>query len=117
LRRFAAALRTSFQHTLLRTASRRRISIRRHEKTPENVSAAFDADENCCCADSSAPRVFLKNETVKIEKHTARILSLPAVEFAAAAPRVSVKTIHRAAPFYLSDSFYNLSPGRAPPRP
>lgn len=69
----------------------------------------------CGCSVQPAPKVFAKNENVKIEKQavTVAVVKLPEAEFAASI--VAFESVF-AAPFYLSDSFYNLSPGRAPPR-
>lgn len=69
----------------------------------------------CACFVQPAPKVFVKNENVEIEKQsvTTAALKLPEAEFASST--VSFESVF-AAPFYLSDSFYNLSPGRAPPR-
>jgi hypothetical protein len=64
------------------------------------------------CSIESAPKVFAKNENIKIEKQsvtTAR-LKLPEAEFASSI--ISFQSVF-VAPFYLSDSFYIYSPGRA----
>lgn len=69
----------------------------------------------CECSVESAPKVFAKNENVKIEKQslTAAVVKLPEAEFASSIAAFQSVFV---APFYLADSFYNLSPGRAPPR-
>ena len=69
----------------------------------------------CECSLRSSSKVFVKNENVKVEKQSVMTaaLKLPEAEFASSI--VSFQSVF-AASFYLSDSFYNLSPGRAPPR-
>jgi hypothetical protein len=70
----------------------------------------------CECFGDVAPQVFVKNENVKIEKQSvtnAAAVKLPEAAFAASL--VAFESIFTP-PFYLSDSFYNYSPGRAPPR-
>jgi hypothetical protein len=69
----------------------------------------------CCCI-KPAPKVYAKSETVKAEKQVAGIHSATRIELDLTLQIVSVKTIELIRPFYLSDSFYNVSPGRAPPR-
>ncbi len=90
------------------------------QETPhETVSTSnFSVDvsfEECCCA-SSAPRVFAKSETVKIEKQTADYQPNAPPEIKVFVSAENVETIDFAKPFYLSDSFYNLKSPRAPPR-
>lgn len=86
-----------------------------HENSVETVSASFSETDDCCCV-QSAPRAFAKTESVKIEKQTAAVSHVAPVEFKSISQRASIKTVAFAAPFYLSDSFHNLTPGRAPPR-
>ena len=94
-----------------------------HESLPEHhhetisttdfsISVSF---EECCCV-SSAPRVFAKAETIKIEKQTAGYQPNAPPVFNSFASIKKVETIDFAKPFYLSDSFYNLKSPRAPPR-
>jgi hypothetical protein len=80
----------------------------------ENDSISFS--ENGCCCIKPAPKVFAKSETVKSEKQMAKLSLSAQIEINLTAQIVSVKTAEFIRPFYLSDSFYNISPGRAPPR-
>lgn len=90
-------------------------SAEHHEsETAENFSDAISPDE-CCCF-QSAPRVFAKSETVKIEKQSAAVLPYSAIDFQLNAPIITIANVDFAASFYLSDSFYNLKSPRAPPR-
>lgn len=77
---------------------------------------ALSFSETECCCIQAAPKVFAKPRTVKTEKQAARILPPARIETALTPQIVSIKTIELARPFYLSDSFHNLAPGRAPPR-
>lgn len=92
------------------------------ETSPAEQNQKVDLDKNaqslvsqdvCCCAEPS-PKVVAKSETLKIEKQALAVLPLSTVEIAFVPQIVSVKT-EFITPFYLTDSFYNLSPGRAPP--
>jgi hypothetical protein len=78
----------------------------------ENAQSLVSQDE-CCCIEP-APKVVAKSETLKIEKQKLATLSLLPVEIAFVPQIVSVKS-EFITPFYLTDSFYNLTPGRAPP--
>jgi hypothetical protein len=75
--------------------------------------SASEADD-CCCV-QPAPKVVAKSETVKPVKQTA---AHPAATPAAVAFAAQVIPAQNCLPkpLYLTDSFYNLSPGRAPPR-
>lgn len=86
-----------------------------HHSSDSNESAlsVVPADE-CCCIEP-APRVFAKSETVKVEKQSAALPQSSLDKAALIAEIVLVKSIDFETPFYLTDSFYNLSPGRAPP--
>ena len=89
------------------------------DETPEaDQKTAFEtviSESGCGCV-QSVPRVFGKNDSLKIEKQTAAVLPSANVEIKPAATLVSFVTIRLAPPLYLSDSFYNFPPGRAPPR-
>jgi hypothetical protein len=84
------------------------------DATSSETVQTFDSDTECCCI-QSAPRVFSKSETIKIEKQTA-VLLFSKIEIKAVSPVVSVENIYFERPFYLSDSFYNIKSPRAPPR-
>jgi cytoskeletal protein RodZ len=102
-----------------------------HSHTAENVAAeqtndadspaktiiASASDADACCCVQPAPKVAAQSETVKPEKQAAALTTT------AAAPRADVFIVRiipvenrLPKPLYLTDSFYNLSPGRAPPR-
>lgn len=78
-------------------------------------SAVIVSKNDCSCI-QSASKVFTKNETLKVEKHLALTPAAIRSEINVVAPITEFKPIEFESPFYLSDSFYNLSPGRAPPR-
>jgi len=78
------------------------------ETTETSISEA-----GCVCF-QTAPKVFAKSETVKVKKHAAAISNL-APPIVVSAPQIVSVRIDFTKPFYLSDSFYNISPGRAPP--
>ena len=94
-----------------------------HEAKTEKHQASNSAETEqvgelnipCECFVQHAPKVFAKSENVKIEKQSLTIAAsaLPKEVFVLSV--ISFES-NFAAPFYLSDSFYNLSPGRAPPR-
>lgn len=72
--------------------------------------------QNDCCCVQSAPKVYAKSDTVKIEKQTlAGASSTPPIETVFVSQIVAVK-IEFHAPFHLTDSFYNIKSPRAPPR-
>ncbi len=82
--------------------------------SPETAEAkAFGG--GCVCF-QTAPKIFVKSETVKIKKQAtaATVAVLTRLEPVAVSQIASVKLDFNQ-PFYLSDSFHNLSPGRAPP--
>ena len=80
-----------------------------------NISVLSFSEQACCCI-KPAPKVYAKSETVKTEKQAPGILPHLRFEIDFSPQIVSVKTPEFIRPFYLSDSFYNVSPGRAPPR-
>ena len=82
--------------------------------SPETIKTSASEADACCCV-QPAPKVVAKSETVKLEKQAAALPAAapPAVVFAVQV--VSVEN-NLPKPLYLTDSFYNLSPGRAPPR-
>ncbi len=84
--------------------------------SPSETIQTTISEPDCCCASPAPPRAFAKSETVKIEKQVAVTVQPSRIEINITPQVVSVKTIVFARPFYLSDSFYNISPGRAPPR-
>jgi hypothetical protein len=80
--------------------------------SPETIETAISGVE-CFCL-QPAPKVASKAETVKFKKYMAAIspLTSPEIVFV---PQIAAVRINFTKPLYLSDSFYNLSPGRAPP--
>lgn len=85
-----------------------------HETFSGTGINSVDQSDECCCVQPS-PKIYAKSEGIKIQKQSAALLTFAPVELKSISQVASVKTIHIAAPFYLSDSFYNLTPGRAPP--
>ena len=71
------------------------------------------SETGCICL-QPAPKAVAKSENVKVEKHIAGLPAVKPIEIAKTQQIVSAK-IDFSKPTYLSDSFYNLSPGRAPP--
>lgn len=82
-------------------------------ETPETVQTSISERE--CCVIQPAPQAVSKSENFKLEKQQPALLPKSAIEIKAVPQLVSVKTIEFEAPFYLSDSFYNISPSRGPP--
>ena len=85
-----------------------------HQKDlPETIQTVISDDE-CCCI-QPAPKVISKNESFKLNKQIAELLPTSSVEIKPISQIISTKTIDFEPPFYLSDSFYNISPSRGPP--
>lgn len=84
-------------------------------ETNSQINQTGELNVPCECSIEAAPKVFAKNENVKIEKQSVTVaaVKLPEAEYSSSI--VSFESVF-APPFFLSDSFYNLSPGRAPPR-
>lgn len=78
----------------------------------EEAQSVIPQDE-CCCVEPT-PRVVAKAENIKIEKQKLATFSLLPVEIAFVPQTFKVKS-EFSRKFYLTDSFYNLTPGRAPP--
>lgn len=85
-----------------------------HAESPETTNSTQSLSEAECCCVQSTPKVFAKNETVKIEKQAAVLTRFAPLEIAFVSKTIRVES-EFTAPLYLTDSFYNLSPGRAPP--
>ena len=79
---------------------------------PETINS-IASEAGCICL-QLAPKAVVKSENIKVEKHFAALAAVKPVEIVFTETIVSVK-IDFSKPQYLSDSFYNLSPGRAPP--
>lgn len=84
------------------------------ENLPEFTSALSSPSQ--CCGIQTTPRVSAVTKNIEIEKEALTASPATAIEFVRVSQSVSIKTVGFAAPFYLSDSFHNLTPGRAPPR-
>jgi hypothetical protein len=90
------------------------ISREHHESADSSGTArSVVPSEECCCVEA-ARKVVAKIENLKIEKQSLAVLPAPQIAIAFVPQKLAVKT-EFTAPFYLTDSFYNLSPGRAPP--
>lgn len=92
------------------------------EETKSETARQTQSDEinqsdfssgDCFCIESAAPEFFSKSETVKVEKQIIAFIATPQFVKIQAIKIVSASNF--TPPFYLSDSFYNLTPGRAPP--
>jgi hypothetical protein len=78
----------------------------------ENAQSLVPQDECCCVA--PPPKASAKSENLRIEKQALANLSLAPVETTSSRQTISVKS-EFVRKIYLTDSFYNLTPGRAPP--
>lgn len=78
----------------------------------ETIQTTISEGE-CFCV-QPAPKLIAKSEKVKIEKQQIAILTYLPLQSTFAVRANPVKTDF-VKPFYLTDSFYNLTPGRAPP--
>lgn len=81
-------------------------------KSSESIITTV-SEPGCFCL-QPAPKVVAKSENIKVKKHVAAFPFVKPIEIAFVRQVVSVK-IDFSKRLYLSDSFYNLSPGRAPP--
>jgi hypothetical protein len=85
-----------------------------NETKPESVLVL--ALPSQCCGIQSAPRVSAVTKNIEIEKQALATSPVPVIEFVSISLIDTNKTADFVTPFYLSDSFHNLTPGRAPPR-
>ena len=84
------------------------------EKPSEDLIKPAISPGACCCI-QSAPEAITKSEKIKSETNIAAT-SLPAVESVFHSRSIGESAILER-PSFLTDSFHNLTPGRAPPRP
>lgn len=84
-----------------------------HNSDSKEKAQSLVPQDGCCCIEPT-PRVIAKAENIRIEKQKLAALSFLPVEIAFAPQLNSVKS-EFTRKFYLTDSFYNLTPGRAPP--
>lgn len=74
------------------------------------------ADTSCECLVKSPPKVFFKNENLKIEKQALSLAKEdPVVDLAPVGAATEPAAFYRTITF-VSRDFHNLTPGRAPPR-
>ena len=90
------------------------VKTEQQQSADSNEPARSVVPQDECCCIQPAPKVFAKSENLKIEKQTLAILPESHVAIAFVPQTISVKS-EFITPFYLTDSFYNLTPGRAPP--
>lgn len=90
------------------------ISSEHHESADSSETARSVVPNDGCCCVEPARKVFAKIENLKIEKQSLAVLPASQVVVAFVPQKFTVKS-EFIAPFYLTDSFYNISPGRAPP--
>jgi hypothetical protein len=69
---------------------------------------------NCICADTT-PRIFAKSERPPLQPNVAVLVHVADSQFASVVLVIAQTRIDFERPFYLTDSFYNLSPKRGPP--
>ncbi|MET0752764.1 MAG: hypothetical protein ABWZ66_05305 [Pyrinomonadaceae bacterium] len=81
-------------------------------ESPETVQTTISEGE-CFCI-QPAPKLIAKSEKVKIEKQQIAVVSYLSLQVTFAVRANPVRTDF-VKPFFLTDSFYNLTPGRAPP--
>jgi hypothetical protein len=85
-----------------------------NETIPESVSVLVSPNQ--CCGIQSTPRASAVTKNIQVEKQALATSLAPTIEFISISHIAPIKTIGFVTPFYLSDSFHNLTPGRAPPR-
>ena len=90
------------------------VKTEQHHDSDSNKNAQSLVPQDECCCLEPTPKVVAKAENIKIEKQKLATVSLAPVEIAFVPQIVSVKS-EFTRKFYLTDSFYNLTPGRAPP--
>jgi hypothetical protein len=83
-----------------------------HEDSAETIQTNISEDE-CVCFES-APKTFAKSENIKIEKQALNVSTFAQIDVQFVARTFSFES-NFIQPEYLSDSFHNLTPGRAPP--
>jgi hypothetical protein len=83
---------------------------------PVNESATrIVSEQECRCLQPTTLKTGAKSETVKLKTHLAALPEKTAPETIVSLPKMISVKVNFAKPLYLSDSFYNLAPGRAPP--
>lgn len=82
------------------------------ETSSQNIIAISGVD--CSCFEV-IPKLSAKSENPKLKKHAAANSSEPPVEISCVLLTAAASSAF-AKPLYLSDSFYNISPSRGPPR-
>ena len=92
-----------------------------HHQTEKTVGGdeaggVFFSEPECRCIQPATLKTIAKSETVKLEKHLAELSALTPAALLPAVRQDNQVEIIFTKPLYLSDSFYNLTRGRAPPR-
>ena len=85
-----------------------------HESADSSETARSVVPSDECCCIEPARKIVAKIENLKIEKQSLALLPASQVVVAFVPQKFTIKS-EFIAPFYLTDSFYNISPGRAPP--
>ena len=80
----------------------------------DEATSRVDPDSHCSCVDTVS-RTFAKSERTSIEHRGAVLAPVVNVPIAHAVVALAGPRIDFERPFYLTDSFYNLSPKRGPP--
>jgi hypothetical protein len=86
------------------------------EDSAQTVNLTTISGGDCCCVQPATPKVFAKSETVNPEKQTAALYTANLLPLIVSFGRIFTLEGVLPKPAYLTDSFYNLTPGRAPPR-
>jgi hypothetical protein len=86
------------------------------EKTDSQPVVTDSADASCECLVKSPPKVFFKNENLKIEKQAVSLAKEETVvDLVPVGATTGTTACYRTITF-VSRDFHNLTPGRAPPR-
>lgn len=85
-----------------------------HEHAPISGTGFKAGDEDCVCA-TATPRAIAKADPLQFHKSLAVSTAAPDTKLAAAIVPAVAPRIDFEPPFYLTDSFHDLSPKRGPP--
>ncbi|MCU1289164.1 MAG: hypothetical protein JWN60_1393 [Acidobacteria bacterium] len=86
------------------------------DETAEKKGFSAAAPQEECACPVVSPKTFGAFGNVKAEKQAVVVLPIKRVEIGLTVQTAAIRISDFTKPFYLSDSFYNISPGRAPPR-
>jgi hypothetical protein len=89
------------------------ISVDQEGGDSSEIARSVATNDKCCCIEPTA-KITAKIENLKIEKQTLADVPASLVDATFEEQKITVKT-ELIALFYLTNSFYNLALGRAPP--